>query len=65
MSRLLFFIAFAIGLAVVAWVGQRFLGSDLLAVNSWKAGSLACRSKFSLRFRNGLMGTLPRCPARS
>ena len=33
MSRLLFFIAFAIGLAVVAWVGQRFLGSDLLALS--------------------------------
>ncbi|WP_309043600.1 DUF802 domain-containing protein [Marinobacter sediminicola] len=33
MSRLFFFFAFAIGLAVTAWIGQRFLGSDLLALS--------------------------------
>ncbi|WP_417512988.1 DUF802 domain-containing protein [Marinobacter sp.] len=33
MSRFFFFCAFAIGLAVVAWIGQRFLGSDLLALS--------------------------------
>jgi len=33
MSRLFFIFAFAIGLAVVAWIGQRFLGSDLLALS--------------------------------
>ncbi|WP_372966089.1 DUF802 domain-containing protein [Marinobacter sp.] len=33
MSRLFFFLAFATGLAVVAWIGQRFLGSDLLALS--------------------------------
>lgn len=33
MSRLFFFLAFAIGLAVTAWIGQRFLGSDLLALS--------------------------------
>ncbi|MDO6822878.1 DUF802 domain-containing protein [Marinobacter sp. 1_MG-2023] len=32
MSRFFYFFAFAIGLAVVAWIGQRFLGSDLLAL---------------------------------
>ncbi|WP_100638374.1 DUF802 domain-containing protein [Marinobacter salexigens] len=33
MSRLFFFLAFAIGLTVTAWIGQRFLGSDLLALS--------------------------------
>lgn len=32
MTRLFFFLAFAIGLAVMAWIGQGFLGSDLLAL---------------------------------
>jgi len=32
MTRLFFFLAFAIGLAVVAWIGHGFLGSDLLAL---------------------------------
>ncbi|MBK1852992.1 DUF802 domain-containing protein [Marinobacter sp. 1-4A] len=40
MSRLFFFLAFAIGLAVVAWIGQRFLGSDLLALSV--TGIIAC-----------------------
>ncbi|WP_298448855.1 DUF802 domain-containing protein [uncultured Marinobacter sp.] len=33
MSRLFFFFAFVTGLAVTAWIGQRFLGSDLLALS--------------------------------
>lgn len=33
MSRLFFVLAFAIGLAVVAWIGQGFLGSDRLALS--------------------------------
>ncbi|MBK1874971.1 DUF802 domain-containing protein [Marinobacter sp. 1-3A] len=33
MSRFFFFFAFAIGMAVTAWIGQRFLGSDLLALS--------------------------------
>ncbi|EON93047.1 hypothetical protein MARLIPOL_03405 [Marinobacter lipolyticus SM19] len=32
MTRLFFFLAFAVGLAVVAWIGRGFLGSDLLAL---------------------------------
>ena len=33
MSRLFFFLAFVIGLGVTAWIGQRFIGSDLLALS--------------------------------
>jgi len=32
MSKLFFTLAFAIGLAVVAWIGAGFVGSDLLAL---------------------------------
>ncbi|MBO6849251.1 MAG: DUF802 domain-containing protein [Marinobacter sp.] len=32
MTRLFFFLAFALGLAVVAWIGHGFLGSDRLAL---------------------------------
>ncbi|RMJ04259.1 hypothetical protein DOQ08_01579 [Marinobacter litoralis] len=33
MSRLFFLFAFVIGLGVTAWIGQRFIGSDLLALS--------------------------------
>ncbi|MFV8570213.1 DUF802 domain-containing protein [Marinobacter sp. SBS5] len=33
MSRLFFFLAFVIGLGVTAWIGQRFIESDLLALS--------------------------------
>lgn len=33
MSRLFFFFAFVTGLAVTGWIGQRFIGSDLLALS--------------------------------
>ncbi|WP_323751487.1 DUF802 domain-containing protein [Marinobacter sp.] len=33
MSRLFFFLAFVTGLAVTAWIGQRFIDSDLLALS--------------------------------
>jgi hypothetical protein len=65
MSKLFFTLAFAIGLAVVAWIGAGFVGSDLLALAfTGLIGAVYCLLKARSRLTTGLAHCPPRCSSR-